>query len=589
MKKASLIVISLISFYCSAQTRFVDSLKNVLGKEQNQVVKFDLINQILENEVNTGANIDTSLCIRMVQLAQNLNSDSLLAIGYNMVGSFNGRKGDYSTALEYLFKALPLAERSKDKRRISSIYFDISLTYIIIGKPKEARYYNLKGKDNLPDSSNKLYDFMASQFDRNMVRYYLLMNHLDSTLPYLQHLELEAQLLKTPVVVLPSLFLSGAAYARLNNKDSAEFYFNKAAAFSDSIKSVGLKWTNDRYYIPYLLQNGRLKEAKKRAIDLLQLGEENSNWDVRLTAASFLRAVYERLNQPDSAYHFSKLELLMKDSVFSQNNINKEETLAFNEKLKTMEDQHLAEMRKRQNEENLSFSIIGAAAVILAITFLYYLRARRKDTENKLAKQRERISRELHDNIGSQLTYISGNIDWLIDSRGSLSDEEEIKKLNVVSETSKNIVGDLREAIWTIKKESIKLEELSDRIKYFLREQLALYPEIGMEITEEIKKDYHLDPDESLNAYRICQEAISNCAKHAQCSGIVLKIYSDARIKYHFSISDNGNGFNQQVQREGHYGLANMSARAKEIGAKLTIESKPGRGTVITILKKTKL
>jgi len=63
MKKASLIVISLISIYCSAQTRFVDSLRDMLRTEQNQVVKFDLINQILENEVNTGANIDAAKAV----------------------------------------------------------------------------------------------------------------------------------------------------------------------------------------------------------------------------------------------------------------------------------------------------------------------------------------------------------------------------------------------------------------------------------------------------------------------------------------------------------------------------------------------
>ena|GEM_PF-2414291 len=585
MKKTTFILVSLISIYCSAQTPFADSLKNFLTTEKDLKVKFDLINQILENEVNTGANIDTSLCIRMVQLAQDLNNDSLLAIGYNMAGSFNARKGDYSTALEYLFKALPLAEKANDKRRISSLYFDISLVYIIIRNAKEGYYYNLKGKDNLPDRSSQLYDFMLSQFDRNMMRYYLLVHHPDSSLPYLKHLKLEGQLLKIPVIILPSLFLSGAAYAQLNRKDSAEFYFSKAAAFSDSIKSVGLKWTNDKYYVPYLIQIGRLEEAKKRAFTLLQLGEESKNWDVRLTAAGFLRMVYERLNRPDTAYHFSKLELSMKDSVFSQNSVNKEEALAFNEKLKIMADQHLAEIRKKQNEENLLFGSIGAAVIILAIIFFYYLRVRRKEIESKLAKQRERISRELHDNIGSQLIYISGNIDWLIDSKGSMSNEEEMKKLNVVSETSKNIVSDLRETIWTIKKESIKLEELSDRIKYFLKEQIALDPEIEMEITEDIRKDHHLQPDESLSAYRICQEAIINCMKHAQCSRIVLKIYSDSRIKYLFSISDNGKGFDQQIQKEGHYGLLNMRDRAKETGATLKIGSEAGKGSVITIQK----
>jgi signal transduction histidine kinase len=275
----------------------------------------------------------------------------------------------------------------------------------------------------------------------------------------------------------------------------------------------------------------------------------------------------------------------MKDSVFSQNSVNKEEVLAFNEQLRIMEDQHLFEIRKKQKEENLVIGLISAAVIILAIVFLYYLKVRRKEIENKLAKQRERISRELHDNIGSQLIYINGNIEWLIDSKGSLSNEEEMEKLNVVSETSKNIVTDLREAIWTIKKESISLEELSDRIKYFLQEQIALYPDIEMEIAEDIRKNYRLQPDESLNAYRICQEAIGNCMKHAQCSRLVLKIYSDTRIKYLFSISDNGKGFDRQIQKKGHYGLLNMAGRAKETGATLTIESKAGKGTVITILK----
>ncbi|HVM87631.1 MAG TPA: ATP-binding protein [Puia sp.] len=585
MKKVFLISLSLITLTCSAQTPLADSLKNILQKEPKPIARFNLINQILENEVNNGANIDTSLCIEMVRLAQNLNNDSLLAIGYNMAGSFNARKGDYPTALEFLFKAAPLAEKVNDKRRISSLYFDIALVYIILKNPREAYYYNLKGKENLPEKSNKLYDFMLAQFDRNMIRYYLLNNHPDSVLPYLQHLEMEGKLLKTPVITLPSLFLSGAAYAQLNKKDSAEFYFSKAAGFSDSIKSIGLKWTNDKYYIPYLLQNNRLQEAKIRAFHLLHLGEQHNNLDVKLTAVSFLRKIYDKLNQPDSAYHFSTFELFMKDSVFSENNLNKEEALAFNEKLHTIEAQHQADIKKKQKEENLVLGSIGALLILLIFLFLFQLWARRKEVENKLAGQRDRISKELHDNIGSQLSYISGNIDWLIDAKGSLSHEEELNKLNVVSETSKNIVNDLRETIWAIRKESILLEELSDRIKSLLQEQIMLYPEMEVEIIEDIRKDYCLQPDESLNTYRICQEAISNCLNHSECSKIILKISSDNNKNYYFSISDNGKGFDMRIQKEGHYGLLNMQERAKSSGAELIIESMPGKGSTIILAK----
>ncbi len=205
--------------------------------------------------------------------------------------------------------------------------------------------------------------------------------------------------------------------------------------------------------------------------------------------------------------------------------------------------------------------------------------------ENKLATQRERISRELHDNVGSQLSYISGNIDLLIDSKDFLSKEDEIRKLLLVSDTSKNLVSDLRETIWVIKKESITLEEFSDRLKSFLQDQIVLSPDIDFEIIESIKKDYRFQPTESLNTYRICQEAINNSIKHSSANKIVLKIFSDAEKNYYFSISDNGKGFDTLIKKDGHYGLENMQQRAKEVGAEITIESELGKSTTVIIQK----
>jgi len=585
MRIILIILLILTATDCSAQTGYSDSLKNVLAKTSAPVSRFDIINKTLEFQISNGLNVDTSLCIELVQIAQNLKNDSLLAIGYNMAGSYTARKGDYPTSLEYVFKALPMAEKAKDKRRISSLYFDISLVYIILNNLKEAYYYNLKGKENLPDKSNKLYDFMVAQFNRNMVRYYLLNNRPDSALPYLQHLELEGRKSRTPVILLPSLFLSGAAYARLNKMDSAEFYFKAAVRFSDSISSVGLKWTNDKYYIPYLINNGRNKEAKIRAFNLLKLGEAYHNSDVRLTAAGFLRMIYDKSHQPDSAYYFSGIELSMKDSVFNENNRNKEQALAFNEKLRGIEEQRQIEIRKKQNKQNLLLGTIGFCVIFIVLLFIYQLRKRRLEMENKLITQRERISRELHDNVGSQLTYINGNIDWLIVSKDFLSKEEEIRRLSVVSEASKSIMNDLRETIWVIKKESIKLEELSDRIKSFLQNQLAFFTGIDVEIIEDIQKDYRFQPTESLNTYRICQEALNNSIKHALASKITLKIFSDDYKNYYFSITDNGKGFDPQIQKEGHYGIENMRQRAKETGADITIQSMPGKGTTIILQK----
>ena len=584
-----LVTISFISITCFAQTSHADSLKNLLKDELVPVKKFDLINKILEDEVNSGVNIDTALCIEMLRLAHDVKNDSLVAISYNMAGSYNARKGDYTTALEYLLKAVPLAEKVKDQRRICSLYFDISLLYIILKNGHEAFYYNLKGGENLPGKTAPLYDFLAAQFNRNMVRYYLLVNKPDSALPYVMQLQQEGVKLKTPVIRLPSLFLSGAAYSQLGKKDSAEFYFSSAAGFADSISSIGLKWTNDKYYILYLIQNGRIKEAKQRAYTLLKLGEEYHNWDVRLTAVDFLRTVFNKTHEQDSAYYFSMAEMSMKDSFFNENNSNKVQVLAFNDKLRSIEERRQAEIKEKQRQQNIVLGMIFLGIITLVILFVYLLRKRRTEMHKKLAGQRERISKELHDNVGSQLTYIRGNIDWLIDSKDFLSREEEMKKLAVVSETSKTIMNDLRETIWVIKKENIRLDELSDRLKSYLQKQVSFYPGVEIEIIEDIRKNYDFPPTELLNMYRICQEAITNIIKHAHASKIMLEIRSDKERNYFFAISDNGRGFETPPQADGHYGLLNMMQRAGESGTKLSIHSEPGKGTKLTLVKFSRL
>jgi signal transduction histidine kinase len=229
--------------------------------------------------------------------------------------------------------------------------------------------------------------------------------------------------------------------------------------------------------------------------------------------------------------------------------------------------------------------MVGLGISILVILFIYQLRKRRREMHRKLAGQREQISRDLHDNVGAQLTYIKGNIDWLIDGKGGLSHEEEMKKLEVVSDTSTNIMNDLRETIWVIKKEHIKLDELADRLKSYLQKQISFCPGIDIEIMEDIRKNYNFPPTESLNTYRICQEAIANIIRHAGATRIVMLIKAGKQWDYFFSISDNGEGFALQKDYDGHYGLLNMEERAKEIGAQLSIDSEPGKGTKVTLVK----
>jgi len=238
----------------------------------------------------------------------------------------------------------------------------------------------------------------------------------------------------------------------------------------------------------------------------------------------------------------------------------------------------------------ITASILIAALVIFAFSYYliwqrYQLKVRKLEIKQQLISERERISRELHDNIGSQLSFISSNIDWLAESPGSFSKEEESKRLSIVNDTAKNLVADLRETIWAMKKESILLDELADKLKSFLQSQCILKPQMEMIISEDIQKKYSFSPEEALNIFRICQEAIVNCMRHAQAQKISFSIHSGVEEDFAFAIEDNGRGFTKQDHYNGHYGLENMMYRAKESGATLCIQSVEGIGTKVTIIK----
>jgi signal transduction histidine kinase len=93
------------------------------------------------------------------------------------------------------------------------------------------------------------------------------------------------------------------------------------------------------------------------------------------------------------------------------------------------------------------------------------------------------------------------------------------------------------------------------------------------------------DPETRASLYRICQEAITNVAKHAGASRVeVLLEEVDGGIR--IQIADDGRGFRptpDEVPEPGHLGLTAMRERAELLGGTLTVKSAPGEGTLIEV------
>lgn len=236
----------------------------------------------------------------------------------------------------------------------------------------------------------------------------------------------------------------------------------------------------------------------------------------------------------------------------------------------------------------IALSVIIAGALIWGIA-TFIVRQRFKDKmkvlqlQQEIQHERERISRELHDNIGAQLSYINTNIDWIMSM--VLSKDEESKRMADVNETAKKVMHNLRETIWALNRESIYIDELADKLKLFIQQQLQLNRKIINSFDENYKTPVHLTPNEALNIYRICQEAIINAIRHSGCTILNVKLESYSPSNFTVEISDNGQGFDIEKKYPQHYGLVNMRHRSEDAGIHLKIECINTGGTKVVLTK----
>ena len=192
------------------------------------------------------------------------------------------------------------------------------------------------------------------------------------------------------------------------------------------------------------------------------------------------------------------------------------------------------------------------------------------ETQNRLQEQRLQISRDLHDNIGAQLTFIISSVDSLkyafADGNPKLED-----KLNNISSFTKETIYELRDTIWAMNKEAITIEDLKTRISNFIDNAQLSLNGIQFNFNFNTKSFQSFSSRDGMNIYRLIQEAVNNAIKHAKASQIDVSL-TESNNKINVIISDNGKGFDLATAEIGN-GLNTMKKRASELKGNFKIES----------------
>lgn len=538
---------------------------------------------------------------RTFEKAEKHNYPKLKLSAINGLGMNYRGRGNYEKALEYYFKALEQNELTGEERlkskflgNIGTVYqemnlFDKSLDYTKQAFELEKKYNNLDGmvsrynmlailsfhKEDYKEAENyalsgiklaKEVNMSTGNLDDTLAIIYMGKREMDKAIPLLKSLianhengSYSAGAKLQPIINIIN------SYNSINQPKNALTYVNKGKAVIASNPEVDQMAEN--FYF--------------NAADTYYL----------------LRFPLEAEELKNKGHH-------IKDSIFSVSAANNMAEIETKYNLADKE-RNLAETRANLAEsevevKNRNFYILGITGLALLlglIGYTYYYRQKQKnirlqketelktafakiETQNKLQEQRLRISRDLHDNIGSQLTFVTSSIDNL-KYRIKGKDNTVENKLQDISEFTTNTIYELRDTIWAMNKTKITFDDLQSRIANFIEKagNASDTVNFSLQISEAIHEDSSFTSIVGMHIYRIIQEAVNNALKYANPTNISVS-FNALSNGYKIAIIDDGKGFDMDTIDYGN-GIRNMKKRANEIGSALNMKSIMGQGTEI--------
>ncbi|WP_162795991.1 tetratricopeptide repeat-containing sensor histidine kinase [Pedobacter nanyangensis] len=482
-------------------------------------------------------------------MAQALGNKTAEAAFNNLIGIMHVGRREYHKALSYYERTLELAKAINDSTRIQRTYTNKGIVYQRQHKYAEAiqaHQQALKIAKELGNETDQAFaynDLGATYIEVN--------NGLHKAIAYLKKSIAIREKLKEDSEIAYSYGYLGMAYGKIGNKREAV---------------------------------GNLKKALAIAITI---GNNKQHYE----ALEELANQYSHFKQNDSAYHYLRAYTVFRDSLrkAEEQEAIAELTVRHETEKKEQEIAILTQKNKIQQlgigQRNLYLSMALLLVLCTLVTLWHLYRTKKAkeqqlkqeailqaellqlEAKNSLQNDRLRISKDLHDNIGANLTFIQTSI---------AETDPTPEELQHVKDLVANTIAELRRTVWLINKPSVRLDEWLVKLREYYRKVKKV--EIATKSSDE---NLFLTSRQATLIFRIIQEAVNNSLKHAMPDHIAILVWANLE-KMEVNISDDGKGFEKFANRQG-FGLENMRQNAEELDGSFHIESSTGKGTKIIV------
>lgn len=561
---------------------FVKQTDSILSLKDNNVYK-GINNYIKGSYFNSTSNYELSLKF-LNEVEPNLKSankyDSLIASSFLLKSNVYSNLGDYTAGINAALYAKQMFENLKN---IAGIY---------ASNIASARIYQAKGELSKAEQILKLVD------DKNNKYLTLKAKHLLANIYGEQGKINEALNIDNTVTakygnahtheLSPFYNNKALCFNELKQFDSAVFYFEKSLkidSISGNIHNVAANY-NDMGEM-FLNQNDFAK-AEKYTLKSLLVSKSIGRKITELSCYKNLSKIYRLKNDYKKA-------LLYTDTIKAiQKGLD---NVAVNTKIEELNLVYETAKKEKKIEEQRNvinkrtFYTIFSILLLLLTALMAYNYNRKQKLNQKIERiilaqenekailaasetERQRISRDLHDNMGAYTSALLANVDTL---KQKNMDETELGKMK---NNAEQILSSLRETIWVLNNKQISVIDFSDSFTGYCFKILKSFDYINFESLEEIQNPIILPAQTAIHLNKILQELFQNSIKHGNSNLIKYKIESNEKLIV--SISDNGIGYNENTIKKGN-GLENIKWRASEIGAEVKVISGVNSGTNVTI------
>lgn len=531
---------------------------------------------------------------RSLEIGRKMRHNKLIAMALvNRAISYK-EQGDYQRALDDYLEGYRFLEKEKEYN--PRIHFYIGDMYLRIGNYAQAEYHARHGIAQVKKLAHDTNIILNHQII--LSKCLLHAGKTDSAIALLRASLSGLKQNTDQYSVSLCLGALGEAYLKQALYGKALAVFSEELALQHQLKNENgkcLAYLNMAFCAAHV--NSRNLAVASHLLRNAEtgIGSIKKNKDIMRDTYYKLAQTFELIREPARALTYFKLYSALSDSL-----LNKEKFKQIQE-LQTRYETEKKEQRIREQQTEIMqqasvlekkrlqlAAMIAALAFVIVFGLLFYFRHRARQKirfimevqrqerlrEQALAEkekqERERISKDIHDELGSGLSKISLIAEYTMQRMNG--DKALSENIQVISKTSKSLVDNMRDLIWTLHADSCTLDDLAARMH-----------EYGSEYLEDLSIRAHFDFPEEVPPIRITKvaqrnifmtfkEAMNNSVKHggAKIFQVQLKIRNN---QLGLAFSDNGKGFDrEQIKKTGN-GLRNMEQRVREIGGTFNISS----------------